>query len=254
MERKVVCTVNKVTGCMFAMLLFYGASRASAQECPSSSPAGADTPSRIQALSGRLIYHDGIREWFELKLDKGRCSKSSIQLIVPDSSWKSLHILRGCRIQANGKIEFSPTGYYSLDLYQDATHVSPIGTCLRKPPLADYSSAVPDRHIRAYSVDMDVDYRPGDHPIVFHVRSGKRELRPWQAYASYMLTGGFVLYGQCGRGFVVDKVFGTPAARPSHFDEPRDSGDMAAFDPETAAQAGKTNLRLGYSCVRKRSG
>ena len=250
-----ICIVNsKVTGCMFAMLLFYGASRASAQECPNSSPAGADTPSQTQALEGRLIYHDGIRQWFELKLDRGQCGKGSIQLTVPDSSWKSIQILRGCRVQANGKIDFSPTGYYSLDLYQDATSVNPVGTCLRKPPFVDYSSAVPDRHIRAYSVAMDVDYRPGDHPIVFHVRSGNRELRPWQAYASYMLTGGFVLYGQCGRGFVVDKVYGTPAARPSHFDEPRDSGDMAEFDPESAAQAGKTNLHLRYSCVRGHSG
>jgi hypothetical protein len=101
---------------------------------------------------------------------------------------------------------------------------------------------------------MHVDYGPGDHPIVFHVRSGKRDLRPWQAYASYMLTGGFVLYGLCGQGFVVDKVYGTPAARPSHFDEPRDPGDMAEFDPETAAQSGKTDLHLGYSCVRGHSG
>jgi hypothetical protein len=236
------------------MLLLCGASRASAQQCPSSGPAGADTPSQIQTLQGRLIYHDGIRQWFELKLDRGKCGKSSVQLTVPDRSWKSIQILRGCRVQAKGKIDFSSTGYYSLDLYQDATNVSSVGRCLRKPPFADYSSVLPDRHIRAYSVDMDVDYRPGDHPIVFHVRSGNRRLRSWHAYASYMLTGSFVLYGQCGRGFVVDKVYGTPAARPSHFDEPRDSGDRAVFDPEAAAQAGKTNLRLGYSCVRGHSG
>jgi hypothetical protein len=65
-----------------------------------------------------------------------------------------------------------------------------------------------------------------------------------------MLTGGFVLYGHCGKGFVVDKVFGTPEAHPSHFTESRDSGDMAAFDPEGAATSGKTHLRLGYTCVR----
>jgi hypothetical protein len=91
---------------------------------------------------------------------------------------------------------------------------------------------------------MHVDYRPGDHPIVFDVRTGKRELRPWQAYASYMLTGSYVLYGQCAEGFAVDKVFGTPAARPSHV-------DSAAFDPESAAQVGKTDLNLGYTCIRE---
>jgi hypothetical protein len=98
---------------------------------------------------------------------------------------------------------------------------------------------------------MDVDFKPGDHPIVFRVSSSGKDLRPWQAYASYWLTGGFVLYGRCGQGFVVDKVFGTPQATPSHFDEPRDPHDMAMFDPETAAASGKKDLRLGYVCVRR---
>jgi hypothetical protein len=255
MERGAVCTVNsKVSGCAFAMLLmFCGASQASAQECPSASPAGADTASQTQTLQGRLIYHDGIRQWFELKLDRAQCGKSSVQLTMSDRSWKPLQIARGCRVATIGKIDFSPTGYYSLDLYQDAIKVSPIGVCLIKSPFEDESSALPAHHIHDYRVEMDVDYRPGDHPIVFQVRSGNKVLHPWQAYASYMLTGSFVLYGLCGHGFVVDKVYGTPVARPSHFDEPLDSGDMAAFDPESAAQAGKTDLHLGYSCVRAHS-
>jgi hypothetical protein len=45
-------------------------------------------------------------------------------------------------------------------------------------------------------------------------------------------------------------VFGTPEARPNHFDDPGSSGDMAMFDPETAAVAGKKELQLGYTCVR----
>ena len=93
---------------------------------------------------------------------------------------------------------------------------------------------------------MRVDYEPGDHPIIFRVSSKGRELQPWQAYASYTLTGGFVLYGYCGQGFVVDKVFGTPEANPS------DSDEVAAFDPENAAAAGKKNMHLGYTCIRKR--
>ncbi len=200
-----------------------------------------------------MIYHDGIRQWFELKLDRAQCGHSSIQLTTSDGNWKSLQAFRGCRVQTNGGIGLSLTGYYSLDLNQDAKTISPIGPCSEKRPLADFSRAKPGRHVRAYRVDMRVDYRPGDHPIEFHVRSRNRELHPWQAYASYELTGGFVLYGLCGRGFVVDRVFGTPAARPTHSDEPRDPGDMAAFDPETAAQTGKTDLHLGYTCVRGRS-
>ena len=85
---------------------------------------------------------------------------------------------------------------------------------------------------------MHVDYEPGDHPILFSVSSSGKELRPWQAYADYILTGGFVLYGLCANNFVVDKVF-----------EPRTSSDMATFDPESAGAAGKKDLHLGYTCV-----
>jgi|ERR1035437_160768 hypothetical protein len=99
---------------------------------------------------------------------------------------------------------------------------------------------------------MHVDYEPGDHPVVFRVLSSGKELRPWQEYASYFLTGGFVLYGYCGEGFVVDKVFGTPQATPQHFEEPHSPDDAAIFDPESAATAGKKDLHLGYTCVRNR--
>ena len=98
---------------------------------------------------------------------------------------------------------------------------------------------------------MSVDYEPGDHPIAFRISSAGKELHPWQAYAGYLLTGDFVLYGHCGDGFFVDKVFGTPQAEPSHFSERGESGDMAAFLPENAADVGKKRLHLGYTCIRE---
>ena len=171
-----------------------------------------------------------------------------------DEKSRMLDALRGCRVRSSGAIDFSGTGYFSLDTFQDVKKVEPVGTCPAKPSFADYSSVKPDERVRAYRVGMHVIYRPGDHPVVFHVRSAGRELKPWQAYASYMLTGGFVLYGHCGDGFVVDKVFGTPAAHPGHFDDPRTSNDMASFDPESAAEAGTSDLRLGYTCVRVQPG
>jgi hypothetical protein len=48
---------------------------------------------------------------------------------------------------------------------------------------------------------------------------------------------------------MVDKVFGTPEAHPSHFDREA-PGDMAAFDPESASASGIEDLHLGYTCVR----
>jgi hypothetical protein len=232
------------------LLLFCGAGSASAQECPRSDRNGADTRSPVQSLEGMLVYHDGIRQWFELQLSTPRCGQTSIEIVDPDQVVRALETLRGCRVRSQGRLDFAPTGYYSKDVYQDVRRVEPVGACARQPAFPHRRPARPDRRVRSYVVDMDLDYEPGDHPILFTVRSGGKELRPWQAYASYMLTGGFVLYGQCGKGFVVDRVYGTPDAHPSHFDDPRSSGDMAAYDPENAAQAGKVHMRLGYSCVR----
>ena len=163
---------------------------------------------------------------------------------MPLHTLKSLEVFRGCDIRSSGSIDFSPTGYYSLDLFQDAGKVEPIGVCARQPPLPALPRARPDRHVRAYTVYMHVDYRQGDHPVIFTIRSAGRELQPWQAYASYLLTGGFVLYGLCGDGFAAEKAFGPPEARPMLI-------DMAMFDPEGAAAAGKTDLHLGYICVRE---
>jgi hypothetical protein len=224
-----------------------------AQQCPQAQQDDAPVPSEVRTLGGRLIYHDGIRHWFELKLDQPQCGQTSIQLVAAGADdWTPLEVLRGCRVASKGAIDFSPTGYYSLDLYQSVDRIEPVGACSRQPPFPDHPKVKPDKSIRKYRVEMRLDYRPGDHPIIFHVSSAGKELRPWQAYASYLLTGGFVLYGYCGDGFVVDKVFGTPQARPSHFDEPRTSLDAAALDPETAAASGKKDLRLGYTCVRRK--
>ncbi len=221
-----------------------------AQLCPQSISTGPSVASGVRMLEGQLIFHDGIRKWFELKLDEPQCEQTSIQLVQGGSDSKRLEILRGCRIRSKGPIYFSPTGYYSLELNQLVEQIEPAVACSIKLPMRDYSKAKPSKSIRAYRVDMHVNYGPGDHPIIFRVSSAGKDLRPWQAYASYFLTGGFVLYGECGEGFVVDKVFGTPQATPSHFDEPRTSGDRAMYDPESAASSGKKDLHLGYTCVR----
>lgn len=205
--------------------------------------------SEVRTLEGSLVFHDGLRKWFELKLDRAQCGQASIELVRRESDWTALQVLRGCRVRSTGGIGFSPTGYYLLDTYQDVEKVESIGLCNLQAPFPDYSKMKPDKAIREYRVDMHLDYEPGDHPIEFRVSSAGRELRPWQAYASYQLTGGFVLYGLCGEGFLVDEVFGTSEARPIHLFEPRTPGDMAVFDPESAAAAGKNGLNLGYTCV-----
>ena len=146
----------------------------------------------------------------------------------------------------DASISATPTEHNNSD------ELEPVGECTRQLPFPDYSKARPDTAIRAYRVNMHINYVPGDHPIIFRVTSAGKELRPWQAFASYEMTGSFVLYGHCAEGFVVSRVFGTRSAKPSHFDEPGSQSDMAAFDPESAAAAGIKDLHLGYTCVRSR--
>ena len=227
------------------------AAPALAQECLQNNPTGAPVASEVLTLEGRLIFHNAIRKWFELRLDQPQCEQTSIELVRGDRDWTPLEVLRGCRVRSTGAVDISGTGYYSLATYQFVDQIEPVGACVRRSPFPDYSKVKPDKSIRAYRVDMHVNYGGGD-PIIFRVSSAGKALRPWQAYASYSLTGGYVLYGYCGKGFVVDEVFGTPEAKPSHFDVPRTSDDMAAFDPESAAVAGKKDLHLGYTCLRKR--
>jgi hypothetical protein len=233
------------------LLTGFAAGRARAEECPraptSTAPSAASSDVKLE---GRVVYHNGIRQWFELKLRRPVCGQASVQLVPLNDRYRPLEVLRNCRVVSVGSLDYSGTGYYSLDLYQDSKTIRPMGACAVKSPLPRPSSLEPDRQVRQYRVDMRVNYRRGDHPIRFRVLAGGRKLRPWQAYASYDLTGGFVLYGHCGEGFVVDKVFGPPEARPGHFDEPREPSDMAMWDPEAAAGAGKWDLGLGYTCVR----
>jgi hypothetical protein len=241
-------TMSILKACVLALTFVNCmAAPALAQECPQTNPTGPTVASEVRMLEGKLLFHDSIRKWFELKLDQPQCGQSSVELVPGNRDWIPLQVLRGCRVRSKGALAFSPTGYFSLDIYQPVDQIDPVGDCARQSPFPDYSKAKPNKSIRGYRVDMYVTYRPGDHPIIFRVSSEGRTLRPWQAYASYELTGGFVLYGHCGEGFVIDKVFGTPEARPSNFDD-----DMATFDPESAAAAGKKDLHLGYTCVRER--
>lgn len=130
-------------------------------------------------------------------------------------------------------------------------HIEPVETGTLEPPIPSSNGEPPDKNVHDYQVDMRVNSSPGDHPVVFRVTSAGKELQPWRAYARYTLTRGFALLGLCDGGFVIDQVFGTPQASPSHLTVSRNAGDMAVFDLKGAASSGKTDLHLGYTCVRK---
>ena len=246
-----LCYTQRMDRFVFAFALAgWAAVSALGQQCPQSNGTAPDYGTVVRTLEGRLVFHDGIRQWFELQLDQPQCSQASIELVPGNSP--QLQALRGCRVRSTGSIGLSPTGYYSLPMSQMIGEIEPLDKCEPKAPFPVYYGAKPDKAIRTYRVEMHLDYEPGDHPIEFRVSSAGKELRPWQAYARYLLTGGFVLYGYCGKGFVVEKVLGTPQASPQHFEEPHTPSDAAMFDPEGAAASGIKDLHLGYTCVRTR--
>jgi hypothetical protein len=109
-----------------------GVTPASAQQCPVGTSSGLGTPSQTRILNGRLIYHDGIRQWFELRLDRPTCGEHSIQLVMTDRNYASLEVLRTCRIASSGSIDYSPTGYYSANLYQHVSEVRSVGGCTKQ--------------------------------------------------------------------------------------------------------------------------
>ena len=231
-----LCYKQSVGGYLFAIALALSASPSLFAQCPS---VGTETEART--LQGRLIFFDGIEQWFELKLDQPQCGEAFIELFEQGSN--SLAILRGCRVKSQGALIISARG----NIRQIVKEIEAVGPCVHKAPFPDFSNVKPDSAIREYRVEMHLN---GSHPIHFRVSQAGKALRPWQAYASYFLTGGLLLYVSCANGFIVDKVFGTPEAKPADFEEARSPTDMAMFDLDRAAGLGKKDPDLGFTCVR----
>jgi len=206
-------------------------------QCPSS---GIETD--VRTLHGRLIFHDEIQEWFELKLDQPQCGEGSIELYEQNPN--PLAVLRGCRVKSQGMLNFSARG----NIRQLVEQIEAVGKCVHKAPFPDFSNIKPDRAIREYRVEMHLN---DSNPIRFRVSQAGRALLPWQAYASYLLAGGYLLYGSCADGFVVDELFGTTETNPHHSEDARGPTDQAIFDLETAARLGKKDLEVGFTCVRR---
>lgn len=233
-----------------------GAVAASAQQCPYQDASGFHA-SAAHSLDGQLVYHDGARKWFELKLATPQCGMHSLQLTRREGGWAELVGLRGCRVRAEGALEVARTGYYSLDLFEEVKKIEPLGGCTRQPPLVDFAAHLdrsqekPDAALDTYDVALQVHLDPPDRPIDLLVTHGGEPLNPWQSYANYWRTGADVLYGQCAEGFYVDAVYGPAEAHPTHSTERMAEGDIAVFTLESAAAAGKKELALGFTCKRR---
>ena len=235
--------------CVVLVVLLRGAMFA--QNCPKENPSGPSVDSATRVVHGVLVLHNGLRVWMELLPDTPVCGFRSVQLLggeggafeVDGNDSRRLQVFRGCNATVHGTLGLPGTGYYSAPIYLNVQMIEPAPGCIRKPLLPYYSHIKPAPDVRQYRVLMSVHYR-GDGSVNATIQSGNRTLRPWQAYASYSLTGEFVLYGYCATGFVASRVSGTPAAKPWLIDT------YVAMDPDSAAAKGVWNTSLRYTCTR----
>jgi hypothetical protein len=233
---------------LLTTMLLIVAHGAKAQSCPKWSPEGPEIDSAPQTLSGKIIFHNDLRQWFELRLDAPVCGENRVQLLADEnhpSLERTIQTLRGCRVTAHGALGLPGTGYYSAELYQEVDKVAPNAGCLRQQPFPDYSKLRPSPALRNYRVLMWFDYTKPDSPVHGTVSDGKDTLRPWQQYASYELTGGFVFYASCADEFSVSDFNGTPEAKAWLADS------RIALDPEAAAAKHADRIRLAFTCRRE---
>jgi hypothetical protein len=237
----------QVRAVLFIVVLFSIVVRgARGQSCPKEDPAGPLIDSSPQTLSGKIVYHDEIRQWFELRLAQPVCGQTIIQLIGKDESLdRTVQTLRGCSATVQGLLGLPGTGYYSAAIYQQVDQIEPAPDCVRRLPFPDYSKLKPSKSLRLYRVSMWFDYTKQDSHVHVTIANGTHFLEPWQPYASYYLTGGFGFYGRCADGFDLVSFNGTPEAKPWLID------NAIALDPEGAAAKHVDHIRLAFTCRRE---
>jgi len=238
-------------GALIAVFLSLATTAVLAQPCPKENPNGPSFESESRTLTGKVVFHDEIRQWFGLQLVTPICGLQEIQLLqgggafeVDESNAQEIETYRGCKVTVQGPLGIPGTGYYSANLYQNVDKITPSPGCILKPPFPDYSKARPSPSIHSYRVYMRIDYATRGGHIVIAAQSGNKPLTPWQTYARYTLTGGYVFYAYCADGFEITHFTGTPAAKPWLIDK------EIAMDPETAASRHINHLRLDYVCRR----
>jgi hypothetical protein len=213
-----------------------------AQACPTAadSETGSDT-AHSSVLHGRMVYHNDLRQWLGLRLDKPACGQYEIQLVFNDAAaWSNAEALRSCQVTVIGKIFESPTGYYSAVLAVSEPSLLPDRSCHAFPTKPDLSAAPIASSVHLYHVSITVDYR-GKGQVSVHVSDGNRTtpLEPWQAYAHYMLTGGAdVIWFGCRKEFQLEHARGT---------------EILPGDDDAGASLGNPRglNTITYSCERK---
>ncbi len=204
-------------GLVLAAGVFCAGLQARAQSCPPDD--GSLRPGKTTTVSGTIRYHNELRQWIGLELASTVCSQREFQLIfVKDSQahYRQTESLSGCKATVTGEIEWSPTGYYSAEMYIADGRIESDASCHTVPVAPDPSKASILPGVKSYKSTITIDLSQPKKPMVgkaWRTDGRQGELQPWQAYADLFLTGGEVVWAGCRGDFQLmsASVDGQPA-------------------------------------------
>jgi hypothetical protein len=197
----------------FAAIALLGAATAArAQSCPKDNPSSVDIAPEASTLHGTVVYHDELREWLGLRLDQSACGEDEIQLEFTDKSGNGFRravALRNCGVTAKGKLYNSPSGYYSTGVAMNDPPLVPDASCQPFPVKRDPATFYVPDELKLVHATITVDYRNRGHVDVktwYEAKKEQIQLKPWQTYINYFLTGGGdTMWISCRKYFRMDK-------------------------------------------------
>jgi hypothetical protein len=211
-----------------------------AQSCPKENPPDKLPPS--STLNGTIHVYHQLRTWIGIDLSTPACGEKTIQLtFLRKNQYSKAESLDGCTARVTGPVDFSPTGYYSANLFIQDPAIAPAPNCHPKSISSTPSVVVPPG-LRSYKVEITVDI-PNNLPMSGHAwRTDGREtdLTPWDKYADITLTGGYVIWADCRKDFTAK------AASSSTHDEASLYDGRAGLDPSEDHTS-----KFLVSCVRQ---
>ncbi|MGH9689349.1 MAG: hypothetical protein ACRD5K_19975, partial [Candidatus Acidiferrales bacterium] len=217
-----------------------------AQKCPDPNSGEALENSTLQ---GTLQYHHDLQQWLAIKLESPACGQTQIQLVFSDTNtFRTAETLRGCVITATGKLYDIPAGYYSTAMVVLDPALKPNPSCHPFPLQANPAAAKIPANLTEFHASINVDYRGRPHidVKVWQDENKQTPLKPWQAYASYLLmgVGEDVIWFSCRTGFHLKDV--------TQFPRPEDG--LMPQSPDTEETVFKdmngTNV-IRFTCEKK---
>jgi hypothetical protein len=219
---------------------------ANAQTCPKEDQHGGGEASKPSTLHGTLLLHDDLRHWLGIKLERPACGQTEVELVFSNvQGRRKAETLGGCKVDVNGKMFYSPTGYYSAAVAISDPTVKPDPACHPHPLETDPSSVHIPTAVGAYHASITVDYRGKGH-VDIKVWQGDDKsalLAPWQAYITYGLTGALdVIWFDCQNDFRIKDITQTP---------PNPDGSPEGEPTSTVLHDMNGTNVIKFSCQRK---